>query len=133
MLILGKVTPEQLIEQKLFRHFHSKFTPNHDVLQKILPDESIEITVIVGTWCTDCHHHVGKFIALMEAKSKLLWKVNYIAVDRKKQDPDGLAAAYEFTKVPTFIIKKEGREVGRIEEKPMVSLEVDLFSIIKRA
>ncbi len=58
-------------------------------------------------------------------------KVTYIGVDRSKKDPQGLAAKYEFTRIPTFIVLQQGKEIGRIVERPTVSLEKDLAEIVK--
>ncbi|MCG9740364.1 thioredoxin family protein [Shewanella insulae] len=89
-----------------------------------------EIVVIIGTWCPDCHRETPRFIRIMEAANNPNIKVTYIGVDRKKQDPEGLAAKYDFTRIPTFIVKQDGKEIGRIVERPETSLEVDLAKIL---
>lgn len=90
-----------------------------------------EIVVIIGTWCPDCHRETPRFIRIIEALNNPNFKVSYIGVDRKKQDPEGLAAKYDFTRIPTFIVKQDGKEIGRIVERPEISLEVDLAKILK--
>ncbi|ASJ95398.1 MULTISPECIES: thioredoxin family protein [Shewanella] len=90
-----------------------------------------EIVVIIGTWCPDCHRETPRFIRIIEALNNPNIKVSYIGVDRKKQDPEGLAAKYDFTRIPTFIVKQDGKEIGRIVERPEISLEVDLAKILK--
>lgn len=57
-------------------------------------------------------------------------KVTYIGVDRAKSDPQGLAAQYEFTRIPTIIVSQQGEELGRIIERPETSLEIDLAKIL---
>lgn len=93
--------------------------------------EPTEIIVIIGTWCPDCHRETPRFIRIMEEVANPNIKVTYIGVDRTKQDPEGLAAKYEFTRIPTFIIQQKGKEIGRIVERPTVSLEKDLVDILK--
>ncbi|WP_428636604.1 thioredoxin family protein [Shewanella sp.] len=90
-----------------------------------------EIVVIIGTWCPDCHRETPRFIRIIEALNNPNIKVSYIGVDRKKQDPEGLAAKYDFTRIPTFIVKQDGKEIGRIVERPEISLEMDLAKILK--
>ncbi|MFV7772379.1 thioredoxin family protein [Shewanella marisflavi] len=90
-----------------------------------------EIVVIIGTWCPDCHRETPRFIRIIEALNNPNIKVSYIGVDRKKQDPEGLAAKYDFTRIPTFIVKQDGKEIGRIVERPEISLEVNLAKILK--
>ena len=48
-----------------------------------------------------------------------------------KKDEEGLAAQYEFSRILTFIVMQNGLEVGRIVERPLVSLEKDLVDILK--
>jgi len=57
--------------------------------------------------------------------------VRYIGVDRQKKDPEGLAAQYDFQRIPTFIVLQDGKEIGRIVERPEVSLEQDLAKILE--
>lgn len=93
--------------------------------------EPTEIVVIIGTWCPDCHRETPRFIRIMEEVSNPNIKVSYIGVDRAKADPDGLAAKYEFKRIPTFIVLQKGEEIGRIVERPTESLEKDLANILK--
>ncbi|ABM23360.1 MULTISPECIES: thioredoxin family protein [Shewanella] len=93
--------------------------------------EPTEIIVIIGTWCPDCHRETPRFIRIMEEVANPNIKVTYIGVDRTKKDPEGLAAKYEFTRIPTFIIQQQGKEIGRIIERPTTSLEKDLAEILK--
>ena len=93
--------------------------------------EPTEIIVIIGTWCPDCHRETPRFIRIMEEVANPNIKVTYIGVDRSKKDPQGLAAKYEFTRIPTFIVLQQGKEIGRIVERPTVSLEKDLAEIVK--
>ncbi|QLE84058.1 MULTISPECIES: thioredoxin family protein [Shewanella] len=92
--------------------------------------EPTEIVVIIGTWCPDCHRETPRFMRIMEEINNPNITVKYIGVDRQKADPEGLAANYEFTRIPTFIVIQQGEEIGRIVESPEVSLEIDLAKIL---
>ncbi|SQH78452.1 conserved exported protein of unknown function [Shewanella benthica] len=92
--------------------------------------EPTEIIVIIGTWCPDCHRETPRFIRIMEELNNPNIKVTYIGIDRTKTDPQGLAAQYEFSRIPTFIVMQKGKEIGRIVERPEVSLEIDLAKIL---
>lgn len=93
--------------------------------------EPTEVVVIIGTWCPDCHRETPRFMRIIEQANNPNIKVSYIGVDRAKQDPEGLSANYEFTRIPTFIVMQKGEEIGRIIERPTVSLEADLVGILK--
>ncbi len=104
-------------------------TASIEPLKKVT--EPTEIVVIIGTWCPDCHRETPRFMRIMEAVANPNIKVTYIGVDRAKTDPEGLAAKYDFKRIPTFIIQQKGKEIGRIVERPTVSLEKDLAEILK--
>ncbi len=93
--------------------------------------EPIEIVVIIGTWCPDCHRETPRFIRIIEEAANPNIKVTYIGVDRAKSDPEALAAKYDFKRIPTFIVLNKGEEIGRIVERPTESLEKDLANILK--
>lgn len=59
-------------------------------------------------------------------------KLNIIAVNRKMESPSGEEGLYNIKKVPTIIVKKYGRELGRITETPKSGyLERDLAEILR--
>ncbi|BDY06811.1 thioredoxin family protein [Ferrimonas sp. YFM] len=94
-------------------------------------DTPTEIVVIIGTWCPDCHRETPRFAKLLEQVGNDKLSVRYIGVDRQKSDPQNLAAAYEFKRIPTFMVIQDGKEIGRIVETPKHSLEQDLAEILK--
>ena len=54
-----------------------------------------------------------------------------IALNRKKQSPNGEINNMAITNTPTFIFYKNGEELNRIVETPVESLEKDLVKILK--
>ena len=94
---------------------------------------SYEIIVFLGTWCTDTHRELPRLMKILEAAKYPENKIKLIAVNRKKETPDGEDVLYNIKRVPTIIVKKYGREVGRIIEMPETGfLEQDLLNIIKK-
>jgi hypothetical protein len=71
---------------------------------------------------------------------KILEEVKYpdsrmtiIAVNRKKESPNGEESKYNVSKVPTIIVQKYGKEIGRIIEMPTSGyIERDLVEILKK-
>lgn len=60
-------------------------------------------------------------------------KLNIIAVNRKKESPSGEEGIYNIQRVPTIIVQKYGKEIGRIVETPKTFyVEKDLLEIIKK-
>lgn len=100
-------------------------------LKKI--QEPLEITCYVGTWCGDSRDGVPPFIKAVEASQNKNIKVNLVGVDRKKMDPENTAIQYDVQRVPTFIIFREGEEIGRMVEFPMKENFVEDFLDIVNA
>lgn len=94
---------------------------------------SYKITVFLGTWCGDSHRDFPRFIKILEELKYPFQKLTIIAVNRKKEAPSGEEGKYNIQKVPTFIISKYGKEIGRIIEAPKSGwLEKDLLEILKK-
>ncbi len=54
-----------------------------------------------------------------------------IGVSEDKVSPDGSAKKAGITNVPTFVFSKNGEEINRIVEFPIISLEQDLLDILQ--
>jgi hypothetical protein len=90
-----------------------------------------EVTVFLGTWCGDSRREVSRlWRALDEIGGTVPFKIEYNAVDREKKDPAGMAEASGIRFVPTFIVKRGGKEVGRIVESSPNGIEADLGALL---
>jgi thiol-disulfide isomerase/thioredoxin len=88
------------------------------------------IIVFYSSWCGDSKKHMPHFVKLMQ--SAKIKNVEYTALNRKKALPEQDISDFNIERVPTFIVFKADKEVGRIIETPKVSLEADLFNIISK-
>lgn len=77
---------------------------------------AFNIIVFGGTWCHDTQAMLPVFYRLIEKSGYPESKIQLIAVDRSKIAPDDLQTSYNVTNVPTFIIIKDGKEIGRVVE-----------------
>ena len=90
-----------------------------------------EVTVFLGTWCGDSRREVPRlWRALDLAGGAVPFEVSYVGVDREKKDPGGQAGPADVRYVPTFIVRRGGREVGRIVESAPQGVERDLLSLL---
>ena len=69
-------------------------------------------------------------MAILEALEYPIDEIEVIAVDRDKKTPENFEQGLELIQVPTFIFYKENRELGRIVEFPINSLESDMLAIL---
>ncbi|WP_240778779.1 thioredoxin family protein [Shewanella sp. SNU WT4] len=133
VILTGDVSPQALMALDDFSHEQSYQADANALAALKAIDKPTEVIVIIGTWCPDCHRETPRFIELMAAVNNPNISVRYLGVDRQKQDPDGLSGQYEFSRIPTFIIQQDNNEIGRIIERPQVSLEQDLVAIVNKA
>ena len=58
--------------------------------------------------------------------------ISLISLDIRKEEPEGRAKALDVRFTPTFIFLTGGTELGRIVEKPNVSLEHDIKIMLRQ-
>ena len=74
------------------------------------------IVVFSGTWCHDSQNLLPKLYRLIDKSGFPENKITLIGVDREKTAPNALHTKWDITNIPTFIIVKKGKEVGRVVE-----------------
>jgi len=79
-------------------------------------NQSIEFVAFGGTWCGDTKNIFPKFFNLLDTAGFTQERVTVIGVDRNKKTLSHLAEAFNITNVPTLIVMKDGKEVGRVVE-----------------
>ncbi len=78
--------------------------------------DSVQIISFMGTWCEDSHYIIPRFFSLLDAAGFSKDKVTLIGVDRDKKTLSHLAEALNVKNVPTLIVLKDGKELGRVVE-----------------
>lgn len=109
-------------------------------------DKPLTILTFFGSWCSDSKREVPRLFATLSLAGNQNFSVKLFGLDRTKKDGGGFTEAFNITHVPTFIFLRgeanfssNGQhlheppfvELGRIVEKPMVSLEQDWADILK--
>jgi hypothetical protein len=113
---------------KIFKENYQTYIPDMSVIQQLTPlKDGVEILVVLGTWCSDSQEQVPAFFKILDQIRFDKKMVQIICVDSNKKAGDIDLVNYNIEKVPTFIVYKKGREVGRIIETPYTTLEKDLL------
>lgn len=137
-MLLGHQTLDQFKKEPYKDWFDEEYN-NYRLDKKSISELKKEklsgynMTIFVGTWCGDSHREFPRLIKILEAVNYNPSKIEIIAVNRKKESPSGEEGIYNIQRVPTIILKKYGKEVGRIIETPETGyLERDLLNILKK-
>lgn len=89
------------------------------------------LTVYLGTWCSDSKRELARFWrALDETGGLVPFEIEYVAVDRREKRPPELERDLDLRYVPTFIVRRDGEEVGRMVEESPGGIEHDLVALL---
>ena len=132
--VTGTITKEMLLTPEFpwFERNYVTYLIPESVLAELesLVTEDVSFKVFSGTWCSDSRMWVPKFYKLMDTLGCKNYEV--IGLDKKKVSPEKKEKDYNVTIVPTFIVFRAGKEIGRILENPYNSLDEDFIEILKR-
>lgn len=137
-MLLGTQTKDQLLKTPYtdwYSEEHDNYSIDKAALSELRKEKlnSYNLVVFMGTWCEDSHREVPRLMKILEELKFPEQKLTIIAVNRKKESPNGEEGLYNITNVPTIIVKKYGKEIGRIVEYPQSGfLEKDLVEILKK-
>jgi thiol-disulfide isomerase/thioredoxin len=76
----------------------------------------IKMVIFGGTWCEDTQNLLPQFYRLADKSGFPDSSITLLGVDRAKTTVGNLHKAFDIHKVPTFIIMKDGKEMGRVVE-----------------
>lgn len=137
-MLLGHQTKDQLLKEPYSEWYvreHDEYGLDQKTIAELKKEKlnSYNITLVMGTWCEDSHREVPRFFKILEAVGHPESKLTMIAVNRKKEAPNGEEGPLNIQRVPTIIVQKYGKEIGRIIESPSTGyLERDLLEILKK-
>ena len=78
--------------------------------------DGVQLVIFLGTWCEDSHVIIPKLFPFLDAAVFSTDHVTLIGVDRNKKTVSHLTDAFNVKNVPTVIVMKEGKELGRVVE-----------------
>jgi len=116
----GILTKQDLLNDTTFKWFAANqkwYTPQTAAVDALkAKKDSIELLVYMGTWCEDSHviiPHLYKLADITGFDSK---KITLIGTDRYKKTLSHLSEALNVKNVPTIIVLRDGKELGRVVE-----------------
>lgn len=133
-MAVGECPPEVFRDSSFSWWFNaelSNYEVKSELLNKqILNTEGVSVITVLGTWCGDSRREVPRFVKILKEINFPDDQIKFICVDRTKDAFFMDITEMDIKLVPTFIIIRDGAEIGRIIETPIVSLEQDLIDIL---
>ncbi len=96
-------------------------------------EDDADYIVVLGTWCPDSKREVPRFLKAADSAGIPASRIRLYGVDRQKKGPDAAPETYNIERVPTFIVLKGGKEIGRVVESPTTTIEGDIVGILARS
>ena len=127
-LPVGDITPDELLgAYPSFRGGYEAFA-----VEPLYLPRDVSVLMFFGTWCHDSEREVPRLLKLLEAAGLSENNLSLIALDYRKREPKGRAAKFNVRYTPTAVFMREGVEVGRIIERPNVSLHEDIKAMFAK-
>jgi hypothetical protein len=133
---VGEIGEEALFSTvPVWRSLMESYTPDATAVAALAKEPSgAEITVVLGTWCGDSKNYVPKLLRSLHEAGNPRLKVKLVGLASRFLDPMELIQERRIINVPTVIVERGGRELGRIVETPAgASVEADLAAILAGA
>lgn len=90
-----------------------------------------EVLVVLGTWCGDSRREVSRFVKALDLAGAVPFQTRFVGVDRQKRAEGLDAEALGIRYVPTFIVSRGGKEVGRVVESAPGGIEADVGALLR--
>ncbi len=133
MLYVGQCTFDDIEEESSFDWFKNgsnAYQPDPETIAALKKElTSCQLIIFMGTWCEDTHLLLPKLYKTM-LLTHCFTNYKMYGVDREKKSKNNEEQNYNVQNVPTIIVLKNGKELGRIVEHCKSSIEGDLFRIV---
>jgi thiol-disulfide isomerase/thioredoxin len=132
--LVGHVSRNAVEDYETWRALRAQdYTPDPTAVKTIAErGRDVQVLLILATWCPDSKREVPRFFKILDQAGIGLDKVTMVAVDRSKKDAEGLTVKHEVLRVPTFVFFRDDKEIGRVTEKAVTTLEDDIAAILAK-
>lgn len=99
-----------------------------EALAKVAP--GAEVDVYLGVWCGDSVREVTRFWKALDVAGEVSFEVDHIGLDRQFEAGEVSLEGLDVIAVPTFIVYRDGEEVGRVVERSPENIETHLLGLL---
>lgn len=139
VMLLGKSTKQRLQQEPFDSWFNKNYADYRidsnaaSILRPSLQNK--RFVIFMGTWCGDSRQEVPKIYRLLDycgVRESNIELINLNIYDSVyKQSPTREEKGLNIHRVPDLLVYENGKEIGRIIEKPVISWEKDLLAIVR--
>lgn len=133
--VVGHLTWREWQREAEWKHYaDSTYKPDAATVKKLsgLITPNVSFRLIAGTWCDDSREEMPRLFPLLTAIGVNTDAIEMWGVNRSKREPAETVLANAIEYVPTLIVLRNGKEIGRIVEHPKASWEADLAAILQQ-
>ncbi len=117
-----------------FDEGYSNYLPDANTVKELKKHKKdLTVTIVMATWCGDTREQLPRFFKIADEAGLGEKSITMIAVNRSKSAGEVSIEPFSVTRIPVFIVYKNGLEIGRITESPTLSLEKDMLLILMQA
>ena len=128
---IGLIDSQALLTQYPgYREQYQDYQPTAAQLLAIKQLEGKTLIILFGTWCHDSEREVPRLLKTLALAHVKLASLQLLGVTPNKQLPQGAHRAYALRYTPTFILLDTEREIGRVIERPVLSVAEDLAAML---
>ena len=135
MILLGKINKANLEVSTLtpwFNQDYQRISIDAKWTKNVKPYlKGLRVKIFMGTWCEDSQIQIPHFFKLLESLEFEQNHIEMYAMSEEKSTPENFEKGWEIFNIPTIIFLKDGIEINRFVEFPVISLESDIIKIIK--
>ena len=117
-VLKGLISRDLLENDTAFRWFHdnsASFVPKAEEAAVLRAKASqVQFLVFAATWSDETKYIIPRFFSLLDAAAVPSDQVTLIGVDHAKRSVHHLSEDMHITDIPTIIVLKDGKEVGRV-------------------
>ncbi len=115
--IINKYLVQNDTSYKWYNSSAGYYKPDTAILSAFEKSKTkVQFVLFGGTWCDDTQFILPKFFKLQEMSGVSDSAVTFFGVNRAKKSLASIADAFNIINVPTIIVMKDGKEIGRVVE-----------------
>jgi thiol-disulfide isomerase/thioredoxin len=130
--LLGNRTLDELIEALPdYRRDAARYTPDPAALDRLRRvKQPTELLVFFGSWCPHCAQAVPRLVRVLEDVRGAPITVTFRGVPHENSGRDSMTEDLRITGLPTAIVRRDDKEVGRMEGEQWAAPEKSLAALV---